>query len=106
LYRFISRFINRVAQRRHVLDLAVLFYTHLAEVTAWLESLRRHLLEDLNFSTGTPSLEDTQVTKVVIAMKFDSFPMQLTLKWMHFLIGGGGNFLTAGVPQICQCLNY
>ena len=39
--------------------LAVLFYTHLAKVTAWLESLRRHLLEDLNFTTGTPSLEDT-----------------------------------------------
>ena len=58
-----SRFINRVAQRRHVLDLAVLFYTHLAEVTAWLESLRRHLLEDLNFTTGTPSLEDTQVSR-------------------------------------------
>ena len=56
-----SRFVTRVAQRRHILDLAVLFYTHLAEVTTWLESLRRHLLEDLNFSNGTPSLEDTQV---------------------------------------------
>jgi len=65
-----------VAQRRHVLDLAVLFYTHLAEVTAWLESLRRHLLEDLNFSTGTPSLEDTQVNKVVIVMKLDTHPMR------------------------------
>jgi len=57
-----------VAQRRHVLDLAVLFYTHLAEVTAWLESLRRHLLEDLNFSTGTPSLEDTQVKQAGIVI--------------------------------------
>lgn len=52
---------SRVEQRRNVLDLAVLFYTHLAEVTTWLESLRRHMLEDLNFSTGTPSLEDAQV---------------------------------------------
>ena len=68
LYRFNSRFINRVAQRRHVLDLAVLFYTHLAEVTAWLVSLRRHLLKDLNFSTGTPSLEDTQVNQAGIVI--------------------------------------
>lgn len=61
LFIVIRRFISRVAQRRHVLDLAVLFYTHLAEVTAWLESLRRHLMEDLNFTNGTPSLEESQV---------------------------------------------
>ena len=60
---YFSRFVTRVAQRRHVLDLAVLFYTHLAEVTTWLESLRRHLLEDLNFTSGSPSLEDAQVQK-------------------------------------------
>lgn len=56
-----SRFVSRVEQRRNALDLAVLFYTHLAEVTAWLESLRRHMVEDLNFSSGTPSLDDAQV---------------------------------------------
>lgn len=44
-----------------MLDLAVLFYTHLAEVTTWLENLRRHMLEDLNFTSGTPSIEETQV---------------------------------------------
>ncbi|KAI9551891.1 hypothetical protein GHT06_022227 [Daphnia sinensis] len=72
LEQHVGRFINRVAQRRHVLDLAVLFYTHLAEVTAWLESLRRHLLEDLNFSTGTPSLEDTQNILEQMALRKDS----------------------------------
>ena len=58
-----------MAQRRHVLDLAVLFYTHLAEVTTWLESLRRHLLEDLNFTSGTPSLEDAQVNILSVTIK-------------------------------------
>ena len=52
-----------IAWLRGAMCLAVLFCTHLAKVTAWLESLRRHLLEDLNFTTGTPSLEDTQVSR-------------------------------------------
>ena len=57
-----SHFATRVAQRRHLLDLAVLFYTHLAEVTSWLESLRHHLIEDVNLSNGANiQLEDVQV---------------------------------------------
>ena len=56
-----SHFVTRVAQRRHLLDLAVLFYTHLAEVTSWLESLRRDLLDNMNLNKGAPKLEESQV---------------------------------------------
>ena len=56
-----SHFASRVAQRRHLLDLAVLFYTHLAEVTSWLESLRHHLMEDINLAGRNVSLEEVQV---------------------------------------------
>ena len=44
-----------------MLDLAALFYTHLAEVTSWLENLRRHLMEDLNIDSGSVTVEEIQV---------------------------------------------
>lgn len=58
---YCSHFVNRVAQRRHLLDLAVLFYTHLAEVTSWLESLRQDLMENMNLNKSAPKLEESQV---------------------------------------------
>ena len=57
----VSHFVNRVAQRRHLLDLAVLFYTHLAEVTSWLEALRHDLMENMNLCKTVPKLEESQV---------------------------------------------
>ncbi|GAB6019934.1 hypothetical protein CHUAL_001465 [Chamberlinius hualienensis] len=42
----VANFASRVERRRHLLDLAVLFYTHDKELTSWLEELKQELQSD------------------------------------------------------------